>query len=192
MNFNYSDNDEDPLAEFDTHDIKEDIFKDSLDLEQHYYDLGYQEGINSSNPDANHDGELLGIQTGFQKFVFVGAIMEFSKDLRLITDIHIQNGDTVDSQGKQRNYQRINTQLISLLNTLNDVFINTEGELHVDNTPDSIELYDKTIKHARGKLITISTQLNELQTFTKLEKLCQMAIGKSPENKLTGDDMDMW
>lgn len=188
---NISDIEDDPLADFETAESNEDIFKDSLNLEQHYYDLGYQEGIDSPNPDATHDGELMGIQTGFQKFLFLGAIMQFIKDLIKTTESHIENGDTVDSLGKPRNFQRINTQLVTLLTTLNDVFIK-DGELNIQNTPDSVELYDKTMKHSRGKLITISTQLNELQSFNKLEKICQIAIGKSPDNKLTGDDMDMW
>lgn len=196
---------DDPLAEFDisvgptatsggtacgVH--QDDLFEEALNLEQHYYNLGYQEGIDTPNSDANHDGRLLGVQTGFQKFLVLGATLEFTSDLILLAESHVTNNLSSDSQGKPRNYPRVLSQLQNLRDSLVSTFDIREGTPHVDNSPESVDRYDRALSASRGKLIALSTQLGKQAQFAQLERACQVAAGKTPEAKITVDDGDLW
>lgn len=180
-----SDGEDDPLAGFEAARLEGDFMSEPLDFEQQCYEQGLREGEALVDPEAFRDGELMGIQTGFQHFMLLGAMLPFVDDL---TDMCKEREGT----DARKNYARISDQLAALKNGLMDTFGVHSGAISVSNEPELVEKYNRTLKLARGKLITLATQLGVLDRFLELERIVKHSIGKTPENAIMGDDMDLW
>lgn len=138
-----------------------------LNLEQKYYQQGYEDGVAQSTKEQLFEGKEYGYQTGFQRFLIVGYIQG-------LVEYWKKNIDKYD-----------NKSLASHLEQLNKLVV----DIPTENGDEQVEEYEKRINKARNKLRVIASLTKESWKISNLDDLMkqvggQMQVSENPD--------DMW
>lgn len=139
-----------------------------LNLEEEQYELGYKEGQAQGTKDQYLEGKEYGYQTGFQRFLIVGFILEFVK-------FWLSNIDQ---------YNTSSSSLRNHLDNLKSILANTS----TTNDDKEVEEYEKNIKKARNKLRVIATITKESWKIDSLDNLVK-EVGGTLQVSENPDDM---
>ena len=139
-----------------------------LNLEEEQYELGYKEGQAQGTEDQYLEGKEYGYQTGFQRFLIVGFILEFVK-------FWLSNIDQ---------YNTSSSSLRNHLDNLKSILAN----ISTTNDDKEVEEYEKNIKKARNKLRVIATITKESWKIDSLDNLVK-EVGGTLQVSENPDDM---
>ncbi|QPG73768.1 hypothetical protein FOA43_001082 [Brettanomyces nanus] len=166
--------------------------KTLLEPEEVFYQQGFREGQSKVTKADHLEGKQLGIQTGFQRLLIVGALKQIVKFLQLQID---QKRDPVSSEifihGKQRSYDKISRQLEEIRKMLN-VFFDGNERLNVRNTSQEVDQFEKLVKRSRAKVRSLCSMFGYTDLYSQIESNCQIVGGQLPTADVKGADTDTW
>lgn len=158
-------------------------FDSLLDLEGEFYKESYNDALREGSEHTKKDGKLLGIQTGFQRFVIIGT-------LKRINDIfltHIESNDKIDPERLQKNLKSLN----EIQSKINAFYEERSQIIKSTNSPADVEFYESNLKFIRSKLKIIYLQLGYKSLYSQLESGCQNITGEINATHLENEG-DMW
>lgn len=169
-----------------TNDLDVD-FDSLLNLEESFYQESYDEAFQTGHNHSFRDGKLLGIQTGFQRFILVAALKKASELLIGANEKNVNDDPKLEKH------------LSSLNNTLaliNEFYKNEDGTLsdtiNITNTPKDVALYEKNIKTIRSKTKILFSQIGEKSLYPEIDNFCKLTAGEVPTTQINGQEQDMW
>lgn len=158
--------------------MSDDLFSDLLlEPEQQYYEEGFREGQAQSTVQPFHEGKQLGVQTGFQRFLILGALRKLVKFLQEDIDAK-RDGDMIVINGRHKDYRRTSKQLDQLANVLDCFF--EEDRLIVKNTDQEVADYSKLLKQGRAKARSLCVSLGYPTLYRRVEETCRQVSGDIP------------
>lgn len=172
-------------------------FDSVLDLEDQFYSASYNDALREGQAHTLRDGKQFGIQTGFQRFILVGALRRIND---ILLEIISQKNSASDStrEGRPLNYERYLKSLSAIQQTIRQFYPESEddtddGLIQVTNTPSDVEFYEKNIKLIRSKIKSVYAQIGYKSLYPELESTCRKTAGDIPATQINGgDEQDMW
>lgn len=141
-----------------------------LNLEQEYYEQGYQEGQDFSTKQQYIEGKEYGYQTGFQRFLIVGYIQGLLGSWK-------HNIDDYEKGSKNISLRNHLEQLGELVNNI-----------PITNGADEVKLFETRINKARNKVRVIANICKELWKVNNIDNLMK-EIGGQLQVSENVDDM---
>lgn len=141
-----------------------------LNLEDQYYQEGFQEGQEHSTRQQYMEGKEFGYQTGFQRFLIIGYIEGLLNYWKR----------NIDAYGGHQN------------NTLNNHITQLEtliSEIQTTNGDKEVEAYEKIMVKSRNKLRVIATITRESWKINNVDQLIKEMGGKL---KVSENVDEMW
>lgn len=126
-----------------------------LDLEQQYYQEGYEEGQREATHHQFIEGKEYGYQTGFQRFIIIGYMRGVAEIWRK------EDGKTIEKS------------MESHLNQLDRLL-----DVPMTNGDSEVAVYEKNVAKARNKLRVIATIRKDQARISKLDQLVDEIGGK--------------
>lgn len=131
-----------------------------LNLEQKFYQEGYEEGICEKAKENHIEGKQFGLQVGFQRFLIVGQIQGIVQVLKSVSESRISS----------RNLQIIDELLAGFVKT---------------NADDAVADYESRLIKVRNKLRNVLLSLDRQSgkitgrtlTLEDVEKVCSRVAG---------------
>lgn len=161
-------------------------FDSLLNLEESFYQESYDEAFKIGEEHSFRDGKLLGIQTGFQRFILIGALKKASNLLMEINNAKLSK-ENKDDNPKIEKYLSSLSNILSLINEFyKDSLIN------VTNTPEDVDIYEKNIKTIRSKSKILFSQLGEKSFYPEIENNCKEIAGEIPTTQINSQEDNMW
>lgn len=139
-----------------------------LNLEQEYYQKGFEEGEAQGIREQFLEGKQYGYQTGFQKYLIVGYIQGLLDNWK--TDIE--------------NYSHING-FVNHINQLEKYL----KDIPMDNEELHVEEFDRIVHKARNKLRVVTTIAKEAWKSNLLDEIIRRVGGNI---QVSTDEVDMW
>lgn len=167
-------------------------FDSLLDLESQYYQTSYQDALIKGSQHTLHDGKVFGIQTGFQRFVIIGALKRANQILLQVIQNKLKN-DTNNANTKLEKSLKSIDQIQQLLNSFyTENESDSKAAIKSSNSAIDVNLYEKNIKVIRSKLKIIYLQLGYKDLYSNIEKSCNLVTGELKSTQLLNDDQDIW
>lgn len=158
-------------------------FDSVVNLEENFYRDSYHNAHEIGFEHTKLDGKQFGIQTGFQRFVLLGALKKFTQ----LVDEELQNNDDLPNKISDKMLKSINEIL-----KLSQGFY-SDGLIETSNTPADVESYEKQMKLIKSKAKILYSKLGYKSKFSDLESTCRSLSGDIPSTQInTGDENDMW
>lgn len=142
-----------------------DALDEVLNLEEQYYNEGFNEGQEFSTKEQYIEGKEYGYQTGFQRFIIIGYMKGLLEDW----DLQENLSSSVQSHIEQ------------LRKLVNDI--------PMTNGDEEVAIYEKSLNKARNKLRVITTLTKEQNKITNLDNLVNEIAGKL---QVSENIDDMW
>lgn len=164
-------------------------FDDVLNIEEEYYQNGFNDALLKGSDHSKRDGKVFGIQTGFQRFILLGA-------LKNMNEIILQNN--INNTNINNNTQINDLKLEKLLVSLKSIhqlilnFYNDSNLIQTSNSIQDVNLFETNIKTIRSKLRTIYLQLGYKKLYTQMENICKILSGEIQESQIVNDQQDVW
>ncbi|QOU19462.1 hypothetical protein BRETT_003609 [Brettanomyces bruxellensis] len=174
-----------------------DIFDSELLLrpEEHFYKKGYEEGKSQPTEDDHREGKELGIQTGFQRFIVVGALREIAEFLHeqiLVARTANPTSDFIILNGRKKTYLRLQKQVSEVIQLLNSFIDSKSGLVVASNSDEDVENFRKTFKQARAKIRSLCSITGYGKMYSEVEKNCLLVGKKIPVSDISGTTDDSW
>lgn len=157
-------------------------FDEVLDIEQQYYQKGFDEAFSVGEEHSYKDGKQFGIQTGFQRFILIGAL----KRVCGLLEQAVQNDNNKESVGKHI------AALSDVLHNLNKFYSENSKTISATNSAQDVELYEDLIKRIRSKAKVVFTKLGYKTLYPELENTCKLISGEVPSTQINSVEKDMW
>lgn len=142
---------------------------DVLNIEEQYYEEGYEEGQRQSTFQQYREGKEFGYQTGFQRFLIVGYI----KGLCQYWQENITHYDKSAIKSITNHVDQVNSMI---------------NELKMTNGDSEVALFDKTVVKLRNKLRLLGSLTKENWKVNQVDQLIK-EIGGQPQVSENVDDM---
>jgi hypothetical protein len=160
-------------------------FDSLLDLENQFYNNSYNNAYKTGESHTFRDGKQFGIQTGFQRFVLIGAL---KKLLELLKNNNNNSDNYSDRQLKS---------IDDLLNLLNSFYNNNNNNnnnlINSTNNINDVNYYEKNIKLIKSKIKVLFSQLGYKSLYSDLDSSCIKITGIIPVTQLNiSDENDIW
>lgn len=162
-----------------------------LNLEDQFYEESFKEALKKGENHSNRDGKQFGIQTGFQRFILIGAL---NKVNILIEQTLDQSNELSNSKNKTKlNTKKIIKSLNEIQKLINQFYSSDSDKLvKTSNIPTDVDLYEKNIKLIRSKIKSLYSQLGYKTLYPEIEKTCRITAGDIPDTQINGTQDDMW
>lgn len=157
-------------------------FDSVVDLEQQYYQKGFDEAFAVGQNHSLKDGKQFGIQTGFQRFILIGAI---KKTFELINALPLSENDPVKLEKSKKS-------ISEMLDNINKFYSENSEVIVTTNTTADVEVYEEIIKKIRSKAKIVYTKLGYKTLYPELENTCKLVSGEIPSTQINGVEKDMW
>lgn len=167
-------------------------FDSLLDLEDQFYSASYSNALREGEAHTARDGKQFGIQTGFQRFIMIGALKKANE---LLLEVARQNVTTKKDTPDRAKYEKYEKSLSAIQKTIEQFYITSNGPsdlIQVSNTPEDVELFEKNIKLIRSKIKAVYAQMGYKSLYPDLENTCRITAGDIPTTQVNGDEKDMW
>ncbi len=137
------------------------------------------------------EGEELGVQTGFQRFLVVGQLRGLVKIwLSRVEEF----SDSKINNDKLKFRPRVNQKLLKSLQeihmTLESLFEN--DLVRTTNSDTNVSEYEKILKKTTAKLLPISYTLGENEFYKSTFSFSKQIAGEIPTASMTGAESDIW
>ncbi len=179
------------------HSMGSDILDSDLLLspEQHFYNEGYKEGKAQSTEEDRKEGKELGIQTGFQRFILVGALRqmaEFLFEKIMAESTASPSSDVIVINGRKKSRLRMQKQLSEVTKLLS-TFVDAESGLVVASNSDAdVESFRKIFKQARAKIRSLCSVTGYGRLYADVENSCLLVGKKIPVSDVSGTADESW
>ena len=158
-------------------------FDSLLNLEEDFYRQSYDDAFQIGQDHSTRDGKQFGIQTGFQRFILIGA-------LKTTTERIIAEKKSIKATDDIKLEKHLKT-LNDILEVINSFYSGTT--VKTTNTVDDVNDYERKIKTIRSKLKTLYAQLGEKSLFPELESLCKSTAREIPTTQINGgEEQNLW
>ncbi|ODV85502.1 hypothetical protein CANARDRAFT_23035 [[Candida] arabinofermentans NRRL YB-2248] len=180
-------------------------FDSVLNLEDQYYNEGFNEGQLEGSMKQFHEGKELGIQTGYQRLLIIGQLRTLvnywiEKIDRLIesntmgtesssSDLSV-SVVSVSVKKPKRDNHKVKKTLDGLKMLLDSLYDN--DKINLTNSDEDVQTYETILKKARAKVRSLSTVLGDEELYASIERLSLQVGGTIPTSGITGADEDMW
>ncbi|KAG7661620.1 uncharacterized protein J8A68_004889 [[Candida] subhashii] len=139
-----------------------------LNIEQRYYQQGYDDGVAQSTKEQLIEGEEYGYQTGFQRFLIIGYIQGL-----------------VEYWQKNIEKYANNKSFESHLQQLKDLVV----DIPIINGDEEVAEFEKRVNKARNKLRVVATLAKESWKISHLDELMKEVGGQL---QVSENVDDMW
>lgn len=153
-----------------------------LNIEQQSYQKGFDEAFSVGEQHSYKDGKQFGIQTGFQRFVLIGAL---KKTCELLEEA-LQNDGNIESNTKQM------SAISDIVKNVNIFYAENANFIHATNSSKDVELYESLIKKIRSKAKVAFTRLGYKSLYSELDTTCRIISGEIPSTQISSVEEDMW
>lgn len=181
-------------------------FDSLLNLEDQFYQNSFNNAINEGKNHSNRDGIQFGIQTGFQRFILIGALNKMNHLLidlinsKLLINHQNQNQDQDQDQkgieiSKKVNLEKMIKNLTEIQKNINYFYNydnNSTNLIQTSNTPNDVQFYEKQIKIIRSKIKSAYLQLGYKNLYSEIENSCREIAGDIPASQINGAEEDIW
>lgn len=164
-----------------------------LNLEDHFYEESFKEALKKGENHSNRDGKLFGIQTGFQRFILIGALNKINQLIHQTLDqsIELQNLKIKTKLNTEKIIKSLN-EIQKIINQFYSSDNNNNKLIETSNIPQDVNLYEKNIKLIRSKIKSLYSQLGYKTLYPEIEKSCRSIAGDIPDTQINGVQEDMW
>ncbi|ODV80116.1 DUF1715-domain-containing protein [Suhomyces tanzawaensis NRRL Y-17324] len=140
---------------------------DILNLEEEYYQKGFEEGQSDASKEQLREGKEYGYQTGFQRYLIIGYIQGL---------VEVWEKNLLSYELKM-----LANHLVQLKTIIDDVPITNEAS--------DVEEFEKRVNKARNKVRVVCTTLKE---SWKLQGLDKMIIEVGGKLQVSENADEMW
>lgn len=169
-------------------------FDSLLGLEEEFYTDSYNSAFEKGSEHTQRDGKQFGIQTGFQRFILVGALKRVSEILISLKEENSDSGNNNDTEvaidRRKGKTARLHKSLVEILKTLEKFY--SEDVIQVSNTPREVDFFEEQMKKIKSKAKTVYSQLGYKSLYADIEKTCTKVAGNVPTTQINGEEQDMW
>lgn len=162
-------------------------FDSILDPEAEFYKVSYDDALQKAEEHTKLDGKQFGIQTGFQRFVLIGALKRLNEILLRVA----KNGNNT-SNLKNEKFDKILKSLIEIEKNILNFYSTDNNLINSSNSIEDVEFYEKSIKLIRSKIKYIYLQLGYKKLYPEIENSCNLISGDIPSTQLINNEQDMW
>lgn len=166
-------------------------FDSLLDLESQFYNESFHGALKQGEHHTNRDGKQFGIQTGYQRFILIGALNKINKTLIQICESKKSSESTTTTQKKPLNYEKLEKSLTEIQKNI-DSFYSNDKLIKVSNVPEDVQFYEKNIKLIRSKIKSVYAQMGYKSLYPEIENACRSVAGDIPSTQINGDQQDIW
>ncbi|KAF3929868.1 hypothetical protein ABW19_dt0207658 [Dactylella cylindrospora] len=131
-------------------EVEPDLFDAVLNLEEDYYAIGHQEGIEAGRVAGRLEGRAFGIEKGFEKYLSLGLI----KGRTRIWEARISDSSSAPTSSNLVISNPRHTKHVSLLQTLT-------SNPPIRNEEDDVEEVDDRIRRGKAKVKILENALGE-------------------------------
>lgn len=163
-----------------------------LDLENQFYSASYNDALREGEAHTARDGKQFGIQTGFQRFVLIGALKRANE---LLLEVARHTLATEEDTPNRAKYEKHQKSLSAIQKSIEQFYATPAGPsnlIQASNTPEDVELFEKNIKLIRSKIKAVYAQMGHKSLYPDLENSCKITAGDIPATQVNGDEKDMW
>ena len=134
-----------------------DVFADVLNLEDQYYQEGYDLGVADGSKSGRIEGRLFGLQKGFEKFLEMGKL----NGRAAVWEARLPSSSTSSSGQESRSLPQLsgNERLRKHVERL--AALSDPNDLSTKNDEDDVSEFDDRLKDAKAKATLISRIVGE-------------------------------
>ena len=134
-----------------------DIFADVLNLEDQYYQEGYDLGVTDGSKSGRIEGRLFGLQKGFEKFLEMGKL----SGRAAVWEARLPFSNTIPTSSPESRVPELsaNERLRKHVERL--AALSDPNDLSTKNNEDDVSEFDDRLKDAKAKATLISRIVGE-------------------------------